>query len=54
MLGRSVGEECCREMLEKRGAEKCWKRVLEKIVVAKFPGEVLEKSAVEKCWRRVL
>ena len=58
MLGRSVGEECCREMLQNRGVEKCWTRVLERIVeksvVAKFSREVLEKSVVEKCWRRVL
>ena len=39
VLGKSVGGECCREGLEKRGM--CCR-------------EVLEKSVVEKCWRRVL
>lgn len=41
LLGRSVGDESCREGLAGKGVvEKCWR-------------EVLEKSVVEKCWRKV-
>ena len=32
MLGRSVGEECCREVLEKSVVEKCWRKVLDRSV----------------------
>ena len=41
VLERSVGEEICREMLEKSDVERCWREVLEKSVVEKA---VLEKS----------
>ena len=41
MLLRSVGEMCCREVLEKGVAEMCCR-------------EVLEKSAGEECGREVL
>ena len=37
----SVGEEVCRQVLEKRIVDKCWR-------------EVLYSSAVQKCWRRTV
>ena len=45
MLGRSVGNECCRGVLEKSFVErsfveKCWRKVLERRVVQ------------AKCWRK--
>ena len=51
---RSVGEECCREVLEKRVVEKCCREVVEKSVGDR---EVLEKGVekgvLEKSARRV-
>ena len=46
MLEKSVADESCRQVLEKR--------VVEKRVVEECCREVLEKSVVEKCWKRVL
>ena len=42
-MEKSVGGKSCREVLERRVVEKCWRRVLS-----------VGKSVVEKCWRRVL
>ena len=53
MLLISVGEKCCREMLEKSVIENCWRRVFEKIVVGKCGREVL-RSGVKECFERVL
>ena len=39
-VARSVGEESCRQVLEKSVVEKRWRRVL-------------ERNVVQKCWRRV-
>ena len=61
MLEKSVGEHCCREVLEKfffphavRAMTAVSRDVLEKSVGEKFFREVLGKSVVEKCWRKVL
>ena len=48
MLEKSVEEDCCKEVLEKRVVDKSWRRVLEE----KRCREVLYRSVVEKCWRR--
>ena len=55
-MEKSVGEECCREVLEKRLVEECWGEVL---VGKECWREVLwrsvvEESVVEKCRREVL
>ena len=42
---KSVGEKCCREVLEESLVEECGEKRCR---------EALENSVVEKCWRRVL
>ena len=65
MAQRSLGEACCREVLDKRVVETCWGRVFQRSVGGGScrevlgkrvvqNGEVLENSAVEMCWRSVL
>ena len=64
MLDRSVGEECCREVMEKSDVETRCRELSEKSVGDKccrdvllrsdeFWRDALEKGVVEKCWRRV-
>ena len=50
MLGKNVGGQRCREVLEGTCTEVFGKRS----VVAKFSREVLEKCAGEEFWRREL
>ena len=58
-VARSVGEESCRQVLEKSVGEESCRQVLEKSVEGECRKEeccreVLEKSVVKKCRREVL
>ena len=62
MLEKSVVEDCCTEVVEKRVVGKCWRRLLERVLeksvgeecCREVLGRSVERSLVGKCWGRVL
>ena len=51
MFSRSVGEESCREVKERSVGEECWERSV--VEIEKCWRRELQRRVVAKCWRRV-